>query len=578
MKAHFATLGHDTQSQDFTVIGIGDMGGDVFGNGMLLSEHIMLTAAFNHLHIFVDPNPDPATSFRERQRLFSAPRRGWDAYESSLISAGGGVFSREARSIAITPEMRERFDIGEEVETMTPPELIRALLAAPTDLLYNGGIGTYVKARHETHEQVGDRANNAIRVDGEELRARVVAEGGNLGLTQAGRIEAAQHGRLVNNDAVDNSAGVDCSDYEVNIKILLDQLVSAGKLDRQERNPLLESMTEEVAELVLTTNRDQNVLLLIDRQRIAEWTPSFARLISWLEETAGLNRDLEQIPDSSALAARTESGIPPLTAPELSVLQAYMKIQLKEALTASDLPDDPWFAGTLASYFPAQIRESYGDLLPQHPLAHRIVATRLANDSVNLGGSTFVFRTMEETFAAEDQVIRAFVIVRELFDLVSYDAALRRLQVSLPTEEFARLYMDMRRFVDRSVRWFLGRPRTQLTIAEEIEAYREATDPLYRRLTEYLGDADIQRLAADRSDLIDLGVGRSSPHGPPSCSSPSSSGRRRTHPPLGHGPAGDCCGLLQGVHGLRRGDAAASHQRPAATGQVAGSGQRSPAR
>ncbi|WP_460682057.1 NAD-glutamate dehydrogenase [Nesterenkonia populi] len=506
VKAHFATLGHDTQSQDFTVIGIGDMGGDVFGNGMLLSEHIRLTAVFNHLHIFIDPDPDPAASFAERQRLLTAEKRGWDAYDASLISEGGGVFSRQARSIGITPQMRDRFGIAEDVEALTPPELVRALLTAPADLLYNGGIGTYVKAVHETHEQVGDRANNLIRVDGVELRARVVAEGGNLGLTQAGRIEAAQHGVLLNNDAVDNSAGVDCSDHEVNIKILLDRLVASGHLQERERSPLLQEMTDEVAELVLATNRDQNVLLLIDRQRIADWSPSFGRLIGWLEETVGLDRQLEEIPAAAAMEERADAGVPPLTAPELSVLQAYTKIQLKQALAASELPADPWFEETLAAYFPARIRERFGEQLIRHPLAHRMIATILANDAVNMGGSTFVFRTMEETFAPEDQVLRAFVTVRELFGLDEYDAALRRMQVSLPTGQFTRLYMDMRRFVDRAVRWFLARPQTGRPIAEEIEAYKGCILPLYQHLTDYLGSPDVERLAAERTELISLGL------------------------------------------------------------------------
>ncbi|WP_022871873.1 NAD-glutamate dehydrogenase [Nesterenkonia alba] len=506
VKSHFKTLGVDTQSEDFTVVGIGDMGGDVFGNGMLLSEHIRLVAAFNHLHIFIDPDPDPAASFTERKRLFTAEKRGWDAYNTDLISAGGGVFSREARSIPISEQMRDVFDIDPDVKTMTPPQLLHTLLTAPVDLLYNGGIGTYVKASTETHEQVGDRANNALRADGRQLRAKVVAEGGNLGLTQAGRIEAAQQGVLLNTDAIDNSAGVDCSDHEVNIKILLDQLIDSGMLQAEERNELLAEMTEDVAQLVLRTNEDQNVLLLTDRQRLTEWSPSFGRLISFLEETAGLDRDLEVLPSAEELVTRTENGIAPLTAPELAVLVAYAKIQLKSALADSDLPADPWFRGTLEEYFPEQITSRYADELARHPLAEEIIANDVANDAINMGGATFVFRTMEETFASEEQVVRAFVVVRELFELDAFDAAMRRLPASFPTELWAPVYVDMRRLLDRAVRWFVNHGGPALSISEEITAYAEHIGPLYRRVFDVLGEKDRARVAARREDAIGYGM------------------------------------------------------------------------
>ncbi|GFZ82091.1 NAD-glutamate dehydrogenase [Nesterenkonia alkaliphila] len=504
VKSHFKTLGHDTQSQDFTVVGIGDMGGDVFGNGMLLSEHIQLVAAFNHLHIFIDPNPDAAVSYQERQRLFTAEKSGWDAYDTDLISEGGGVFSRESRSIEISPQMRERFGI--DAEEMTPPELITALLKAPADLLYNGGIGTYVKASHESHEEVGDRANTGIRINGAELQVKVVAEGGNLGLTQAGRIEAAQHGVLLNTDAIDNSAGVDCSDHEVNIKILLDSLVSSGHLEAQDRSQLLEEMTEEVAQLVLRTNEDQNVLLLAERHRLTEWSPSFGRLITWLENNAGLDRELEVLPTDQDMLERLENQVPPLTVPELSVLAAYAKIHLKGAIADSDLPGDPWLGSTLEDYFPEQLSSRFAEQLPRHPLAERIIANELANDVINMAGATFVFRTVEETFASPAQVTRAFIIARELFQLQEFDSALRSLPVDFPTSDWAETYVNMRRLLDRAVRWLVNNGVEGDSLEADIAAYQEHIAPLYRNLRPLLAGQDADRAAARHQEVRELGM------------------------------------------------------------------------
>ncbi|WP_150460743.1 NAD-glutamate dehydrogenase [Nesterenkonia ebinurensis] len=504
VKSHFKTLGHDTQSQDFTVVGIGDMGGDVFGNGMLLSEHIQLVAAFNHLHIFLDPNPDTAASYRERKRLFTAQKSGWDAYDPQLISEGGGVFSREVRSIEITPQMQERFGIT--ADQLTPPELITALLKAPADLLYNGGIGTYVKAEHESHDQVGDRANNGIRINGGDLQVKVVAEGGNLGLTQAGRIEAAQHGVLLNTDAIDNSAGVDCSDHEVNIKILLDSLVDSGHLEAADRNQLLEEMTDEVARLVLGTNEDQNVLLLAERHRLAEWSPSFARLITWLENNAGLDRQLEVLPNDQDMLDRLEQEVAPLTAPEISVLAAYAKIHLKGAIADSRLPADPWLGSTLVDYFPEQLSSRFAEQLPRHPLADRIIANDLANDVINMAGSTFVFRTAEETFASSEQVVRAFIIARELFQLEDFDTALRKLPVDFPTSSWAEIYVDMRRLLDRAVRWLVNNGVEGESLEADIAAYQEQITPLYRNLRCLLCGPDAERVSARHQQVRQLGM------------------------------------------------------------------------
>lgn len=493
VKSHFASFGHDVQSHDFTAVAIGDMGGDVFGNGMLRSEHTQLVGAFNHLHIFVDPNPDAYRSFQERQRLFNE-RGGWDAYDSELISAGGGVFSRTSRSVAITPEMRERFGI--EAETLTPPELISALLKAPVDLLYNGGIGTYVKSSRETHDEVGDRANNNIRVNGSDLRCQIVVEGGNLGLTQAGRIEAAHSGVLLNSDAIDNSAGVESSDYEVNIKILLGLLIDSGHLDADDRPDLLEEMTEEVAELVLQTNEDQNVLLFTDRQRLADWSPSFGRLLSWLEDSAGLDRQLEVLPSNEDMRVRLTDDLPPLTSPELSVLAAYAKIQLKGALVESDLSADPWFTQVLRNYFPDRITSEFAGELTRHPLQRRLIANKISNAAVNMGGATFVFRTMEETFASESEVVRAFIMARELFRLDEFDAQMRQLPVEFPTSARAPIYVDMRRLLDRAVRWIINNHTVTHSLSEDIDSYAEHIGPLHGKVGELMQGADVERVSS----------------------------------------------------------------------------------
>ncbi|WP_261624482.1 NAD-glutamate dehydrogenase [Nesterenkonia marinintestina] len=505
VKSHFSELGIDCQSEEFTAVAVGDMAGDVFGNGMLRSEHTLLVGAFNHQHIFVDPNPDAAASFEERSRLFAADQSGWDAYDTSLISEGGGVFSRSDKTVRVTPQMRERFDIDGSVSSMTPPELINAMLRAPSDLLYNGGIGTYVKGSDETHESVGDRANNAVRVDGRDVRARVIGEGGNLGMTQAGRIEAAQAGTLLNTDAIDNSAGVDCSDHEVNIKILVDQLIASGHFDADDRAQLLRDMTDDVAELVLRNNRDQNVLLLTDRHRMGDWSPSFQRLMVWLEEVAGLDRRLEVLPDDTDLEARREAE-QPLTAPELAVLVAYAKIQLKQQLVSSDLPDDPWFHGTLEAYFPDQLSERFAEELGRHPLQREIIANAAANDVINMGGATFVFRAMEETFASEAQVVRAFLIVREIFGLERFDQRMRELPVSFPREKWALVYLDMRRLLDRAVRWVLNHGMSAESIAEDVEELAQHVRPLYRTLSDRLVGTDQERVEIARSKAVADGM------------------------------------------------------------------------
>ncbi|QDW30291.1 NAD-glutamate dehydrogenase [Arthrobacter sp. KBS0702] len=494
VKRHFSELDLDTQAEPFTVVGVGDMSGDVFGNGMLLSRHIRLLAAFDHRHIFLDPNPDEAASFAERQRLFELPRSSWDDYNKSLISEGGGVFPRQAKSIPVSTQVQAALGLPEGTTRLSPPELLRAILLAPADLLYNGGIGTYVKASTETNAQVGDKANDAIRVDGRELRVKVVGEGGNLGMTQRGRIEAALQGVILNTDAIDNSAGVDCSDHEVNIKIFVDRMVAAGKLEPAERAEFLSSMTEEVGRLVLEDNIDQNILLLNDRMRVSEWSPSYERLMDWLEKSADLKRELEALPTTETLRERLEQG-QGLTSPELSVLAAYAKIELASALRDSDLAEDPWFRETLRAYFPKQLRERFDAELDSHPLRREIIATVVANDMINMGGITFAFRAMEETSAAEAAVAKAFVALREVYELDIMVAELNELPASFPTEHWSTVHLDIRRLLDRAVRWILSQGNAARPIAEIVAEFKPLMDPMRARLLDYLRGDDRERVA-----------------------------------------------------------------------------------
>jgi glutamate dehydrogenase len=494
VKRHFSELDLDTQADPFTVVGVGDMSGDVFGNGMLLSRHIRLLAAFDHRHIFLDPTPDEATSFAERQRLFELPRSSWDDYDKSLISEGGGVFARQAKSIPISPQVRAALGLPESTIRLSPPELLRAILLAPADLLYNGGIGTYVKASTETNAEVGDKANDAIRVDGRELRVKVVGEGGNLGMTQRGRIEAALQGVILNTDAIDNSAGVDCSDHEVNIKIFVDRMVAAGKLEPGERAEFLAAMTEEVGRLVLEDNIDQNILLLNDRMRVAEWSPSYERLMDWLEKSADLKRDLEALPTTETLRERLEQG-QGLTSPELSVLAAYAKIELATALRDSNLAEDPWFRETLRDYFPKQLRERFDEDLDTHPLRREIIATVVANDMINMGGITFAFRAMEETSATEAAVAKAFVALREVYELDIMVGELNELPASFPTEHWSAVHLDIRRLLDRAVRWVLSQGYTARPIADVVGEFKPLMDPMRARLLDYLRGDDRERVS-----------------------------------------------------------------------------------
>ncbi len=505
VKRHFREAGLDTQSEDFTVVGIGDMSGDVFGNGMLLSEHIRLVAAFDHRHVFLDPDPDAVTSYAERRRLFELHRSSWADYDTTLLRPGGGVWPRNAKSIPVSAAAAAALGLGEQAAAMAPSELIKAILRAPVDLLWNGGIGTYVKASHESNQDVGDRANDLIRVGGNELRCRVVGEGGNLGLTQLGRIEAALHGVRINTDAIDNSAGVDTSDHEVNIKILLDSVVADGELDLAARNQLLAQMTDEVAALVLRDNYEQNVLLGNAREQARSMLPVHVRLMRSLTTHGGLDPELEFLPDAKGLARRHEDGLG-LTSPEFSVLVAYAKITLTRDLLASDLPDDPWLGRTLREYFPSELVRRYDDRLDAHRLRREIVTTTLVNNLVNRGGITFAFRVQDETAATPVHVARAYVVAREVFGLREFVARVEALDTLVPARAQTALYLEFRRLLDRSVRWLIQSRPPALDIAAEIERYGDTVALLRSQIPQLLVGAEQHRLGRRADELVKQGI------------------------------------------------------------------------
>jgi glutamate dehydrogenase len=505
VKRHFRELGVDTQSEQFSVVGIGDMSGDVFGNGMLLSRHIRLIAAFDHRHVFLDPNPDTAVSFAERRRLFELPRSSWDDYDRAAISEGGGVWPRTAKSIPISPQARVALGLADDIKKLSPPELLHAILLAPVDLLWNGGIGTFVKASTETHADVGDKANDAIRVDGNELRLKVVGEGGNLGMTQRGRIEFARGGGKVNTDALDNSAGVDCSDHEVNIKILLDRLIADGVLPAERRNLLLAEMTDEVARLVLADNYAQNEVLGIGRAHTAPMLSVHARLVDHLEQTCGLDRTLEALPTRTQFAALEQAG-DGLTSPELATLLAHVKLALKEEVLASELPDTDVFAEVLPGYFPTPLRERYREAIFDHPLHREIITTVLVNDMVNVGGGSFAFRLNEELSASATDAVRAFTVASRVYDLPGLWDQIRALDTVLPTAVQDELMLESRRLLDRVARWFLVNRPQPLRVGEEIARLTPVVAELSPRVRELLRGREAATVAAMAERLDAQGV------------------------------------------------------------------------
>jgi glutamate dehydrogenase len=529
VKRHFRELGTDIQREEFTVVGIGDMSGDVFGNGMLCSPHIRLLAAFNHQHVFLDPNPDAAAAYAERRRLFELPRSGWSDYDPGLISEGGGVHARTEKSIQISPQAQAALAIP--ADRLTPEELIRELLRTPVDLLFNGGIGTYVKSAEESQADAGDKANDAVRVDGATLRCRVVGEGGNLGFTQRGRIEyaltggPAGTGGRINTDAIDNVAGVNCSDHEVNIKILLGDLVAAGTMTDEERNQLLEEMTGAVAERVLYASYTQTQAMSIAGAQAVSMLGVHERLIRQLEQVAGLNRELEFLPNGKTIAAR-RSARRGLVAPELATIMAYTKINLYVALLDSDLPEDPYLAYDLERSFPEPLGpgpagsgvspdeisrqaagfERYRAQMHRHRLRREIIATVVANQLVDRAGTTFAFRLAEETGASPSQLARAYAVAREVFEMREFWGDVEALDNQIEAGTQLAMLIEGRRLVERSTRWLVRAHHRTLDIEATTRGFLPGARLLAQALPNVLGDLDREAYAARHDELLEAGV------------------------------------------------------------------------
>ncbi|MEU1278286.1 NAD-glutamate dehydrogenase [Streptomyces sp. NPDC005805] len=505
VKRHFRELGHDTQTEDFTVVGVGDMSGDVFGNGMLLSEHIRLVAAFDHRHIFIDPNPDAATSYAERRRLFELPRSSWADYDTSLLSPGGGIYPRSAKSIPVNAAMRAALGIEEGVTKTTPGELMKIILQAPVDLLWNGGIGTYVKASSESNADVGDKANDPIRVNGEDLRVRVVGEGGNLGCTQLGRIEFDRKGGRINTDAIDNSAGVDTSDHEVNIKILLNGLVTEGDLTVKQRNQLLAQMTDEVGALVLRNNYAQNTALANAVVQAPSLLHAHQRFMRRLERDGHLDRELEFLPNDRQIRELLNTGRG-LSQPELAVLMAYTKITVADELIGTSLPDDPYLRKLLHAYFPKPLRERFAEAIDAHALRREIITTVLVNDTVNTGGSTFLHRLREETGASIEEIVRAQTAAREIFGLGAVWDAVEALDNKVAADVQTRVRLHSRRLVERGTRWLLGNRPQPLELAETVAFFAERVAEVWDSLPKMLRGADLEWYEGIVGELTSAGV------------------------------------------------------------------------
>ena len=479
VKRHFREFDVDIQTTPFSVVGIGDMAGDVFGNGMLLSPHIRLIAAFNHLHIFVDPDPDPEVSFGERKRLFELSRSSWLDYNKDLISKGGGLFSRTAKSITLSPQMREV--LGTNAETLSPNELIRCILKSRVDLLWNGGIGTFVKASRESHVDVGDRANDSIRVNADELRCKVIGEGGNLGLTQLARIEFAKRSGYVITDSIDNSGGVDSSDHEVNIKILLAGPITARALSEKERNDLLKQMTQEVADLVLTHNYQQSQAISIANHQATAQIEEHARLIRRLEREGRLKRRLEFLPNEDEIAERMSQSMG-LTRPELAILLSYVKIALFQESLESDVPEDTYLAKELAHYFPTPLQTRYRAYMENHPLRREIIATYIINNVINYADLTMISRFGDQYGYTAADVIRAYVAARDIFGMMSFCENVEALDNEVQAKIQIDLLIKARRLIERAALWFLQNRPQPLAIADTVNTFSEGVDHLTQDL------------------------------------------------------------------------------------------------
>lgn len=503
VKRHFRELEINPEQMDFTVVGIGDMAGDVFGNGMLMSNHIKLIGAFNHQHIFLDPDPDPVASFEERKRLFNLPRSTWLDYNPNLLSTGGGIFNRNAKAIKLTPEIKHVLNTRKD--SMAPNELIRAMLKTPVDLIWNGGIGTFVKSSTETNLDVGDRTNDAIRIDANELNTRVIAEGGNLGLTQLARIEYSLQDGIVNTDFIDNSGGVNCSDHEVNIKILLNQLVAAGKMTYEERNKLLEQMTDEVAALVLHDNYEQTQMLSLEASVSLQTMDLFRQYMNELDKNGRLNRSLEYLPDDKTLMERKATN-KPLTHPEIAILLAYCKMYLKQDILASDLPEDPHFIKYLLSSFPKALREHYLPEMKKHSLRREIIATQLCKSITDRMGINFVDRLQRETGASIPNIIRAFAIAENIFRMEDLWHQIMELDYKVDITVQYKMMLQIYYLIRRATRWFLRNRKQQIDIQKIVDTFSPPIAELSEHLGELLDGPENDALFLSISYLTEKGV------------------------------------------------------------------------
>jgi glutamate dehydrogenase len=515
VQRHFRERGIDCQTEEFSAVGIGDMSGDVFGNGLLCSETTRLVAAFDHRDIFLDPAPDAATSYAERRRLFELPRSSWQDYDKSQISEGGGVFSRALKSVPLNHAVREVLGIDESVTAMTPAELMKAILKAPVDLLWNGGIGTYVKGEDESHADVGDKANDAIRIDGSELRARCVGEGGNLGLTQAGRIEyvlaggdaggASAEGGRINTDFIDNSAGVDTSDHEVNIKILLDRVVKDGDLTAKQRNTLLAEMTDEVAALVLRDNYEQNLAITNAVAHATSLLHVHEDFMRRLEQAGTLDREIEGLPSRREVRRRLDRGIG-LTPPELAVLLAWTKIVLAEELLAGELPDDPYLDLDLKAYFPTLMREQFRAQIEAHPLRRQIIVTQVVNDLVNGAGMTYWPRLADETGASVPDLTRANFVAREIFASLPLRDELKSYDNKLDARVQTSLRIQMRTLVERASRWLVNNRRPPLDSNATVDQFAGPVQATMAQLPELMSGRELESFEERQASYERRGV------------------------------------------------------------------------
>ena len=503
VQRHFKELGHDIQSEPFTCIGVGDMSGDVFGNGMLLSDQTKLVAAFNHLHIFIDPNPDTEKSFEERTRLFALPRSSWEDYDAKLISKGGGIFRRDAKSIKLSPQIKEWLKLDEDA--LAPNALLNEILRAEADLLWFGGIGTYIKSKAEVNADVGDKANDGIRINAEQLKVRVVGEGANLGMTQRSRIEFAEHGGRLNTDFIDNAAGVDCSDHEVNIKILLDGILSAGDLTDKQRNKLLHDMTDAVSEHVLRHNYRQTQALSLACHQSLERVEEYRRLMNSMESAGKLNRELEFLPSEEQVVER-KSRQHGLTRPELSVLISYVKGDLKELLNDESFTRDDYVAQEVMRVFPERLTKKYAEQIYTHQLRSEIIATQVANDMVNHMGITFVERLQTSTGASATSVAMAYLVARDVFKLDYWWEAIEALDFVIPAELQLDMMVKLRSLMRRASRWLIRNRRSEIKVMSDIERFAKGVEHISRNLSKYLKGSVKDRWEERFNTLVSQGV------------------------------------------------------------------------